>query len=163
MIAMAERRLVHWVEDIPWWVDWLVAMVGGIVVLNLNVTSVGDPLSGIRGGGAARVPGISEAARTSFYVAITTAGAVLAAGALVVAALRPGIVAQALLALRAFGFLAAAGIAGLLFDYQDGPVRTVQLVVYVALILASIRFTRLSMLPVIGRDNESLLADPHGL
>jgi hypothetical protein len=131
-------------EKLPLWVDWLVALVIAIVVFNLNVTSAGDPLSGVRGNAPqAGAPGISEDARTAFYLAITLAGTVLGTGSMLVAALWRYLPA-ALLGVRSFGFLSAAGMAGLLLDYVDGPVRTVQLLVYVAVALASLRFTRLA-------------------
>ncbi|MDQ4133143.1 MAG: hypothetical protein M3179_08070 [Actinomycetota bacterium] len=142
---MAEPRRVGWVQKLPSWIDWLAAVVLAVVVFNANVTSTGDPLSGVRGATeAASRPGISDAARTSFYAAIMVGGAALAAGALVMVALGRRLVAPALLAFRAFGLLAAAGTAGLLLDYTDGPIRTVQLFAYVALILATLRFARLA-------------------
>ncbi len=63
---------------------------------------------------------------------------------MVVVVLIRGSVSHAVLAFRAFGLLAASGTAGLLLDYTDGPIRTVQLIVYVSLILASLRFVRLA-------------------
>jgi hypothetical protein len=56
-----------------------------------------------------------------------------------------GLGRQAATAFRTFGLLAASGIAGLLLDYPDGPVRTVELLAYVALTLATIRFIRLGL------------------
>lgn len=39
--------------------------------------------------------------------------------------------------------VALAGLLGLLFDYRDGPVRTVQLIVYLLLVLAVVRLGRI--------------------
>jgi hypothetical protein len=36
-----------------------------------------------------------------------------------------------------------SGVAGLLLDQRDGPVRTVQLIVYVGVFIAVVRFVRL--------------------
>lgn len=143
---MADGELTRWIDRVPAWADWVVAIVAAIVVFNLNVTSAGDPLSGIRGvTDVPRRPGISESGRMLFYLAIAVAGATLAAGTLVVVVLGRGLAAHAVPALRSFGLLAAAGAAGLLLDYTDGPVRLVQLFVYVALILAVLRFIRLAL------------------
>jgi hypothetical protein len=144
--AMAESRRVGMIDKVPSWVDWLAAVIIGVAVFNLNVTSAGDPLSGVRGMTDGPSPaGISETARTTFYAAITVGGSALAAGALIMVELGRGLGNQAVLAIRAFGLLAAAGIAGLLLDYTDGPIRTVEFVVYVSLVLASIRFLRLGL------------------
>jgi hypothetical protein len=45
------------------------------------------------------------------------------------------------------GFAAASGVAGVLLDVQDGPVRTVQLVVLVGLFLAAAATIRLTLRP----------------
>lgn len=146
-LVVEQRRIrVGWLSRVSPWIDWVAAIVIALVVFNLNVTSAGDPLSGVRRmTEAMKSPGISESARTSFYAALVVAGAVLAAAALVVVVLGRVFHAEAVLALRAFGLLAASGTAGLLLDYPDGPIRVVQLLVYVALILAVVRFARLAL------------------
>lgn len=48
------------------------------------------------------------------------------------------------LVVRTYGGVALAGAAGLLLDYRDGPVRTVQLFVYLMLALGVLRFVRVA-------------------
>ena len=48
------------------------------------------------------------------------------------------------LVIRTYGGVALAGAAGLLLDYRDGPVRTVQLFVYVMVALGVLRFFRVA-------------------
>jgi hypothetical protein len=93
---------------IPVWADWVVAVIAAIVVLNVNVTTAGDPLSGMGLSAGATSAGITEGARATFY------------GALVV--------------------------GGVLLDYRDGPVRTVQLFVYLMLALGIVRLARVAAL-----------------
>jgi hypothetical protein len=142
---MAEGKPFGGLDRVPPWGDWLIALVVAIVLFNVHITSSGDALSGVRGVGGVSAPGISEAGRTSFYAAIAIVGAVLAAGTLVVIVLPAGLARQAAAAFRTFGLLAASGIAGLLLDYPDGPVRTVELLAYVAMVVATIRFIRLGV------------------
>lgn len=50
------------------------------------------------------------------------------------------------LLVRTYAGVAAAGFLGLLLDYRDGPVRTVQLFVYLMLFLGAVRLARLAAL-----------------
>jgi hypothetical protein len=50
---------------LPIWVDWIAAVVVAIVLLNLNVTAAGDPLSGAGLSAGPASPGIIEGARAS--------------------------------------------------------------------------------------------------
>ncbi|HSP27537.1 MAG TPA: hypothetical protein VLN74_03230 [Ilumatobacteraceae bacterium] len=52
--------------------------------------------------------------------------------------------------------MALAGILGLLLDYRDGPVRTVQLFVYLMLCLGIVRVARVAAL---AGDNSALRPD----
>ena len=52
---------------VPVWVEWIVVSVAAIVLLNVNVTSAGDPLSGVGLSAGPTSPGISEGARATFY------------------------------------------------------------------------------------------------
>lgn len=47
---------------------------------------------------------------------------------------------------RTFAGVALAGVLGLLLDYRDGPVRTVQLFVYLMLALGIVRLARVAAL-----------------
>ncbi len=64
---------------IPVWADWLAALVAAIVVFNVNVTTSGDPLSGVGLSAGPTSAGITEGARATFY-------GVLAIGALLLTA-----------------------------------------------------------------------------
>jgi hypothetical protein len=46
---------------IPVWADWVVAAIAAIVVLNVNVTTAGDPLSGVGLSAGAASAGITKA------------------------------------------------------------------------------------------------------
>jgi len=131
---------------IPSWVDWIVAVVLGTVLLNVNVTSSGDPLSGLGISAGPTSVGITDGARTMFY-------GVLAVGLLIVAAIglmmattggRQRPVGKLLIA--TYPWVALAGVLGLLLDYRDGPVRTVQHLVYVMTLLGAIRLARAASL-----------------
>lgn len=128
---------------VPPWGDWAVALGLGIIVLNLNVTAVGDPLSGVGLSAGPTSPGITETGRVVLYGTLGVGGAAIAAAGLVMAA--TGRRAVGSLVARTFGFLAGAGLAGLLLDYRDGPVRTIHLVVYVAIALAAVRLGRVTV------------------
>ena len=128
---------------IPYWCEWIIALVGAVTLLNINVTSAGDPLSG--SGGGVSGPGITDSGRTAFYVALALAGAVLAGCFIVTAFVSPIHQRVALLGVRTFGVVTLAGIAGLLFDYQDGPVRLVQLVAYFAVVLGAVRLAAVAV------------------
>lgn len=77
----------------------------GIVIYNLNVTSQGAPLNGVGGAPGPASAGITDGARTAFYVALAVTGAVLTVGgfALIVAERR----------WRSAGALASRSFAGL--------------------------------------------------
>lgn len=135
----------YW-NRIPVWADWLVAAIVAIVVLNLNITAVGDPLSGVGLSAGPTSPGITEGARATFYGSLTVGAVVLMAAGLVVAtSARTHRQLGGLLA-RTFAGVALAGLLGLLLDYRDGPVRSVQLVVYVMLGLGIVRAARITAL-----------------
>jgi hypothetical protein len=129
---------------VPRWADWLAALALAVVVFNLNVTEVGDPLTGVGPSADPSTPGITEGARAIFYGALMISGAVLASVGLATAILGKARALSALIA-RTYGGVAFAGAAGLLLDYRDGPVRLVQLFVYVMLALAVIRFARVAI------------------
>jgi len=119
-----------------------VALVAAIVVLNLNVTDAGDPLSGVGLSTGPSSPGMTEGARVTFY-GVLVIGALLltAAGMVLSTPNRPDDLAGRLL-IKTYPWVALAGLLGLLLDYRDGPVRTVQLLVYVMLFLGVIRLAR---------------------
>jgi hypothetical protein len=119
------------------------AIAIGIVLLNVNVTSAGDPLSG---GGLSAGPtsaGITETGRVVFYGVLAVTGAVLVAAGMIASAIG-GRAAGATL-IRTFAFVAAAGVAGLLFDYRDGPQRLIHLIAYTAVAIAAVRVARLAV------------------
>ena len=133
---------------VPAWADWIVAIVVAVAVFNVNITSAGDPLSGVGLSAGPRSAGITEAGRTTFYAALILGGVVLAAAGLVIADRRGpngGLLA------RTFSLVALAGLLGLLLDCRDGPVRTVQLAVYVLLFLGIVRLARIVMTMTQGR------------
>jgi hypothetical protein len=128
---------------VPVWVDWVVAAIAAIVVFNVNVTTAGDPLSGVA---AANSAGVTEGARTTFYGALVVGAVLLAATGLIVSTSgRRWHTAGGLLT-RTFAGVALAGVLGLLLDYRDGPVRTVHLVVYLMLALGIVRLARVAAL-----------------
>jgi hypothetical protein len=139
---------------VPVWADWVVAAVVAIVVLNLNVTSAGDPLSGVGLSAGPTSAGITEGARATFYGALTVGAAVLMAAGLVIATSARVNRQLGGLVARTFAGVALAGLLGLLLDYRDGPVRTVQLVVYLLLALAIVRAARIVALAGSGTDVE---------
>lgn len=131
-------------DRIPAACDWIVAIVAGIGIYSLNVTTSGDPLSGVGLSAGPTSAGILESGRTTFYGALVIAGAVLAAASFLLSALGPKVREAAGLGARSFGGLAFAGVGGLLLDYRDGPVAMVHLAVYVLLVLGAVRFVRIS-------------------
>ncbi len=149
MSGLSKRVPVGW--------DWLLAAFLGIVIYNLNVTSQGAPLNGVGGAPGPASAGITDGARTAFYVALAVTGAVLTVGgfALIVAERRWR--SAGALASRSFAGLTAVGLAGLLLDYRDGPVSWLHLAVYVLMVLGLIRFVRVSaMLASAGEDEPAL-------
>ncbi|MEO6988739.1 MAG: hypothetical protein ABI239_08830 [Aquihabitans sp.] len=135
-------------DRIPTWVDWSVAFAAAVVVLNLNVTDQGDPLSSVGLSAGPGTAGITEGAKAAFYASLMIGGVVLASVGLATA-IAGWSKATSALVVRTYGGVALAGAAGLLLDYRDGPVRTVQLFVYLMVVLGIVRFVRVaSSLPV---------------
>lgn len=127
----------------PVWADWIVASVAAIVLLNVNVTSAGDPLSGVGLSAGPTSPGINEGARATFYGVLVISALLLTAAGFVLSTVAQRQSAAARLLVTTYPLVALAGLLGLLFDYRDGPVRTVQLVVYLLLVLAIVRLARI--------------------
>jgi hypothetical protein len=130
----------------PVWADWIVASIAAIVVLNLNVTTAGDPLSGVGLSAGATSAGITEGARATFYGALVVGGVLLAATGLIISTSDRQRRTLGGLLTRTFAGVALAGVLGLLLDYRDGPVRTVQLFVYLMLALGIVRLARVAAL-----------------
>lgn len=128
---------------VPTWADWVAALAVAAVVLNLNVTDQGDPLSSVGLSVGPTTAGITEGAKTTFYGALMISGVLLASVGLATA-IAGRAKALAGLVVRTYGGVALAGAAGLLLDYRDGPVRTVQLFVYLMLALGVLRFVRVA-------------------
>ena len=122
---------------LPTWSDWIIALATAIVVVNLNVTKAGDPLS------SAGEEGISDLARTVFYSSLMLGGLIVCALGLAISAAGAGHAPTGGLLARTFAWVALAGTAGLLLDYRDGPVATVQLAAYVAVALGGLRLARI--------------------
>jgi hypothetical protein len=117
------------------------------VLFNLNVTEAGDPLANLRSADGA-VAGISDEGKNALYGALAVSGVVLGSVAMLLASLirdHSRVRRTATGSLTTFGLLALAGVAGLALDYRDGPVRTVQFVVYFATVLAVVRAARLGI------------------
>jgi hypothetical protein len=129
---------------IPVWADWVVAAIAAIVVLNVNVTTAGDPLSGVGLSAGATSAGITEGARSTFYGALVVGGVLLAATGLIISTSDRHWRTVGGLLTRTFAGVALAGVLGLLLDYRDGPVRTVQLFVYLMLALGIVRLARVA-------------------
>jgi len=128
---------------IPAWADWIVASVAAIVLLNLNVTDAGDPLSGVGLSAGPTSPGITEDARTTFYGVLAIGALLLTVAGMVLSTVARRQHAAARLLVTTYPLVALAGLLGLLFDYRDGPVSTVQLIVYLLLVLAVVRLGRI--------------------
>ncbi len=131
---------------IPVWADWVVAAIAAIVVLNVNVTTAGDPLSGVGLSAGATSAGITEGARSTFYGALVLGGVLLTATGLIISTSDRHRRTLGGLLTRTFAGVALAGVLGLLLDYRDGPVRTVQLFVYLMLALGIVRLARVAAL-----------------
>jgi hypothetical protein len=114
----------------PWrdrpWLDVPVAAVSAVVLLNVHVTGNGDALSSLE-----------RSERRGFYAVLAVLAVVLLAATL----------ASHFPTTRwcrgCLGFAAASAVAATLLDVQDGPVRTIQLVVLFGLSLAVTATTRL--------------------
>lgn len=128
---------------VPVWADWIVASVAAIVLLNVNVTDAGDPLSGVGLSAGPTSPGINEGARATFYGVLVIGALLLTAAGFVLSTVAQRQSVAGRLLVTTYPLVALAGLLGLLFDYRDGPVRTVQLVVYLLLVLAIIRLARI--------------------
>lgn len=121
-----------------------------IVLLNVNVTAAGDPLSGVGLSAGRTSPGILEGARATFYGSLIIGGLMLAVvGIALLIVERRGQQISRLLA-STYPWVALAGVLGLLLDYRDGPVRTVQLFVYLMLAFGIIRLARIASLAIVG-------------
>lgn len=130
-------------DRVPTWADWVAAPAIAAVVLNLNVTDQGDPLSSVGLSAGPTTAGITEGAKTTFYGGLWISGVLLASVGLVTAVAGRAKALAGLVA-RTYGGVALAGAAGLLLDYRDGPVRTAQLFVYLMLALGVLRFVRVA-------------------
>lgn len=120
-----ERGTKHPWRDRPW-LDLPVAAVCAVLLLNIHVTSKGDVLSSLDRG-----------ERRGFYAVMAIAAVVL----LAVTLTRHFPAARWC---RGYlGFAAATAVAATLLDVQDGPVRTIQLLVLVGLALVVTATTRL--------------------
>jgi hypothetical protein len=108
----------HLWRDHPW-LDLPIAASLAVVMLNVHVTGAGDALSSLE-----------RSERRGFYALLAVLAAVLLAATL----------SRHFPAARwcrgCLAFAAASGLAATLLDVQDGPVRTVQLVVLLGLFLA---------------------------
>ena len=143
---VASLVMVDLWNRIPVWADWVVAAIAAIVVLNLNVTTAGDPLSGVGLSAGATSAGMTEGARSTFYGALVVGGVLLAATGLIISTSDRQWRPVGGLLTRTFAGVALAGVLGLLLDYRDGPARTVQLFVYLMLALGIIRLARATAL-----------------
>ncbi|MEM9467377.1 MAG: hypothetical protein AAGA90_18530 [Actinomycetota bacterium] len=135
----------------PRWADWVVAAHLAVIAMNLNVTSAGDPLSGLGVAADPATPGITDGGRTTLYGALLVAGAVVAAAGSLPLLNGRRTIAAALVS-RTYAGVALAGLLGLLLDYRDGPVRTVHAFVYLMLGLAIVRTVRVFGLLGAGSD-----------
>ncbi|MEL6892870.1 MAG: hypothetical protein AAFP84_14830 [Actinomycetota bacterium] len=131
------------VERVAPWVDWIIAVAVAVVVVNLNVTAVGDPLSGVGLSAGPTSPGITEGARATFYAVMGIGGMLFVAVGMALAFTTPAARSVSRLLMTTFSLLALAGVLGLLLDYRDGPVRLTQLFAYVALALGTVRLARI--------------------
>ena len=150
-MAMMWRR-------VPAAADWVVAVLGAVVIYSLHVTDQGSPLDGGGLSAGLATAGITEGARATFYGSLVVAGAVLAAAGLLMTVVAPRWRSAGLLLSRTFAGLSAAGLAGLLLDYRDGPVSWVHLVVYALVVLSVVRFVRVSMMLAPVPDEEPVAA-----
>ena len=149
--------MVSFWNRIPVWVDWVVAVIAAIVMFNVNVTTAGDPLSGVGLSAGVTSAGITEGARSTMYGALVVGGALLTATGLIISTSGRQWRTVGGLLTRTFAGVALAGVLGLLLDYRDGPVRTVQLFVYLMLALGIARFVRVAAL---ANDDVPLDPDP---
>lgn len=127
---------------LPAWADWIVALVAAIVLLNLNVTAAGDPLSGVGLSAGPTSPGITEGARATFYGVLVIGALLLTVAGMMLSTIGRRQQVAGRLLVTTYPVVALAGLLGMLFDYRDGPVRIVQLAVYVMLVLAIVRLGR---------------------
>ncbi len=110
------------------WLDAVGAGVLAVAALNLHVSGRGDALSSLGRG-----------ERRGFYALLAVMAVVLLAATFARRSQRVQWCRGCL------GFSAASGIAAMLLDVQDGPVRTIQLVALLGLFLAATATVRLSL------------------
>ena len=91
------------------------------------------------------------------YGALVVGGALLTATGLIISTSGRQWRTVGGLLTRTFAGVALAGVLGLLLDYRDGPVRTVQLFVYLMLALGIVRLARVAAL---ANDDVPLDPDP---
>ncbi|MEA2973253.1 MAG: hypothetical protein QOG82_1711 [Actinomycetota bacterium] len=120
-----DQPVRHLWRDRPW-LDLPIAVILGIVMINLHVSTAGDALSALERGD-----------RRGFYALLSILAVVLLASTL----RRDDPTGR--WSRGCLGFAAASGMAGILLDVQDGPVATVQLVVLVGFFLAAAATVRL--------------------
>lgn len=121
-------------EQVRAWIERLGAVVIGAALLNVNVTDRGDPLTAI-----------STESKPVLYAVLALVGVAVALWS-ASQAVRDDVQVPRFRSLASsMAFLAASGVAGLGLDYQDGPVRMVQLIVYVMVALAAIRVFGLAL------------------
>ena len=132
-------------KRIPVAADWVVAVPVAILIYDVHVTSAGAPLSGVGLSAGPTSAGITEAGRSTFYGALMITGAVIAGIGLLLTAMKSERHAEGALLSRSFALFLVGG-AGLLLDYRDGPVSWMHLVVYTIVVLALLRFVRVSMM-----------------
>ena len=114
----------HW-RDRPW-LDFSLAAVLSVVMINLHASTAGPALSSLERGD-----------RRGFYALVAVLAVVLLASTL--GRDDP----SGRWCRGCLGFAAAGGIAGVLLDVQDGPVATVQLIVLFGFFLAAAATVRL--------------------
>jgi hypothetical protein len=124
----AVRRL--WLSRSPW-VDWVAALPLAVIVLNLHVATKGDALSAMERPDRRIAYGAILLAQLGLLLAVVLRRSASAARGVTLTAAVGG----------------AASLAALLFDVQDGPVRTVQLFFLLGLFAACVAVIRLISRP----------------
>jgi hypothetical protein len=112
-------------RDRPWF-DVPIAATLAVVMINLHVSTAGDALASLE-----------RSDRRGFYALVAVLAVVLLAATI------GRELPRARWCQGCLGFAAASGLAGMLLDVQDGPVRTVQLIVLFSLFLAAVAIIRL--------------------
>lgn len=124
----------------PFAITAAAAFAASVVLLNVNVTRAGDPLSSIY---AVEREGITPTAKTALYATLAVIGAIVASTGVLASLLTSTARTAARHTATAFALLSLSGIAGLALDVRDGPVRLVQHFAYFAVVLAAATFARL--------------------